>query len=185
VPVLFPRQVHGTRVVIADPSAQSPEADGLVTAEPGVVGVVTADCVPMLLVAAASRVAAAVHVGWRGAAAGIVGEAIIALRATFGVEPDAVEACLGPAIGACCYEVGPEVRAAFVERSGSITDTAWGRRGSRDVLDLREAVRALLAASGVEVVARLGPCTRCTPNYCSYRRDGLAVGRQASFIGWA
>lgn len=182
-PVLLPRQVHGTRVVTADVAAAPPEADGLVTAGP-LVGVVTADCAPILLLARGRRVAAAVHAGWRGAAAGIVERALAHLR-SFGVEPDALEACVGPAIGGCCYEVGPEVRAAFARGSGDATAPAWSRRGDRDVLDLRRAVVALLARAGVREATVVGPCTRCSPVHCSYRRDGAAAGRQVSFIGWA
>jgi YfiH family protein len=184
VPILVPRQVHGTRVVTADPAAPPPEADGLVTATRGaLVGIVTADCAPILIVAPERRVAAAVHAGWRGAAAGIVAHALERLRA-FGVEPDELEACVGPAIGPCCYEVGPEVRAAFVRGSGNVTNEAWSRAGDRDRLDLRAAVTSLLRIAGVRAATIVGPCTRCSPAFCSYRRDGAAAGRQVSFIGW-
>ena len=183
--VLLARQVHGTRIVTAT-AGERPEADGLVTATPGTfVGVVTADCAPILLVAPHRRVAAAVHAGWRGTAAGIVTAALSHLRAQFDVEPHDLEASIGPAIGPCCYEVGPEVRAAFRAASGETTAAAWSRRRDRDVLDLRHAIRVLLDAAGVANVSVLGPCTRCSPSYCSYRRDGDAAGRQVSFIGWA
>jgi polyphenol oxidase len=183
-PILLPRQVHGTRVVTAEPTAGPLAADGLVTAARGtLVGVVTADCAPILMVARDRRVAAAVHAGWRGAAAGIVARALDHLRA-FGVEPEEVEACVGPAIGPCCYEVGPEVRAAFVHGSGSVTEGAWSRAHDRDMLDLRSAVISLLLTGGVRAPTAVGPCTRCSPAFCSYRRDGAAAGRQVSFIGW-
>ena len=157
----------------------------MVTATPGTcVGVVTADCVPLLLVAPRERVVAAVHAGWRGAAAGIIDAAIAHLHHGFGVEPATIEAAMGPAIGPCCYEVGPEVQAAFRERSGDATAAAWSRRAQHDMLDLRGAVRALLMAAGIRDVAILGPCTRCSPVYCSFRRDGATAGRQISFIGW-
>lgn len=184
-PVTLPRQVHGVRVLTADPDGQRPEADGLVTTVANTsVGIVTADCVPILMVAPRRRVVAAVHAGWRGAAAGIVGTALAHLREQFDVEPRAVEVALGPAIGPCCYEVGPEVREAFRATSGATTTAAWQRRHDRDVLDLRRAVRALLEANGVERVTVIGPCTRCSPDFCSYRRDGAGAGRQVSFIGW-
>jgi YfiH family protein len=184
--VLCPRQVHGTRVVTADPDAERTQADGSVTAAPGtLVGVVTADCVPVLLLARRRRVVAAVHAGWRGAAAGIVDEALAHLRRAFDVEPREVEAALGPAIGVCCYEVGAEVRDAFVRESGDTTAPAWREDGSRLQLDLRRAVALLLRRAGVQQVATIGPCTRCDPEYCSYRRDGAGSGRQVSFIGWA
>ena len=89
------------------------------TARRGVaVGVITADCVPALLLAPASGVVAAVHAGWRGAAAGVLEAALDHLRRDFEVAPADVEASLGPAIGPCCYQVGSEVRASFAERSG-------------------------------------------------------------------
>jgi YfiH family protein len=186
VRVLRARQVHGTRVVTADTGAETPEADGLVTASPATyVGVVTADCAPVLLVAPRQHVVAAVHAGWRGAAAGIVDEALAHLRRAFGVEPRDVRAAIGPAIGGCCYEVGVEVRAAFARRSGDATAAAWRIGGERLMLDLRVAVAALLERAGVDDAAIVGPCTRCIPAYCSYRRDGAGTGRQVSFIGWA
>jgi YfiH family protein len=184
--VLCPHQVHGTRVVTADPGAERPEADGLVTATAGTtVGIVTADCVPVLLLAPRRRVVAAVHAGWRGAAGGIVAAALAHLRERFDVEPSDVEAVLGPAIGPCCYEVGAEVRDAFERTSGAVTSTAWRPRERGFSLDLRRAVRLLLEHAGVPATALLGPCTRCSSVYCSYRRDGAGTGRQVSFIGWA
>ena len=185
-PIALPRQVHGTRIVTAPLAGARPEADGIVTATPAtLVGIVTADCVPILLVAPRRRVAAAVHAGWRGASAGIVGVALAHLHEEFGVEPADLEAAMGPAIGPCCYEVGPEVHGAFRATSGETTAAAWRRRGEREVLDLRAAVRALLRAAGVARVATLGPCTCCSREHCSYRRDGADAGRQVSFIGWA
>jgi purine-nucleoside/S-methyl-5'-thioadenosine phosphorylase / adenosine deaminase len=179
------RQVHGALVATLAPDGPRPDADGLATDRAGAfVGIVTADCVPLLLVAPRRRVVAAVHAGWRGAAAGVVEAALARLRDTFDIEPREIEAAIGPAIGACCYEVGPEVRAAFA-RTGETTACAWRRERARDHLDLRAAVAALLAAGGVRHVATLGPCTRCSPDYCSYRRDGDDAGRQVSFIGWA
>ncbi len=92
---------------------------------------------------------------------------------------------MGPAIGPCCYEVGDEVRTAFRARSGETTAAAWSQRAARDVLDLRAAVSALFRAAGVDAVVAIGPCTRCSTAFCSYRRDGARAGRQISFIGWA
>jgi purine-nucleoside/S-methyl-5'-thioadenosine phosphorylase / adenosine deaminase len=181
-----PVQVHGARVVTLKPGAPRPEADGLVTDAAGAcVGVVTADCVPLLVLARRAHAVAAVHAGWRGAAAGVAERALAHLAMTFGVEPAEVEVAMGPAIGPCCYEVGAEVRAAFVARTGDVTEPAWSSRNGRDVLDLRAALRLLLGAAGAGSVAVLGPCTRCSPDYCSFRRDGAAAGRQWSFIGWA
>jgi YfiH family protein len=186
LPITTARQVHGASVAQAPIAGEPPEADAVITAGPGLaVGVVTADCVPAVLVARRHGVAAAVHAGWRGAAAGVLEATLARLRATFDVEPSAVEAALGPAIGPCCYRVGAEVRAAFEARTGSITTGAWTPDGDRLRLDLRAAARLLLEAAGVARVTLVGPCTACTPSLASYRRDGAGAGRQLSFVGWA
>ena len=185
LPAATVRQVHGTRVVAAEPGNEPPEADGIATGERGVaLGVVTADCVPVLLLARSAGAVAAVHAGWRGAAAGILEAALARLHASFGVEPREVEALLGPSIGPCCYRVGKEVQAAFTARTGTTTAAAWKPAGDRLVLDLRAAARLLLETAGVFDVVAVGPCTRCTPAFASYRRDGVNAGRQLSFIGW-
>jgi YfiH family protein len=185
LPAATVRQVHGTRVVVAEPAAEPPEADGIATRERGVaVGVVTADCVPVLLLARATGTVAAVHAGWRGAAAGVLESALGRLRAAFGAAPSDVEVTLGPSIGPCCYRVGVEVQAAFTARTGTITASAWEPAGDRLVLDLRAAARLLLENAGVSSVVSVGPCTQCTPAFASYRRDGADAGRQLSFIGW-
>ena len=186
LPIVTPRQVHGTRVVTASADQRSPEADGLASDRRGLlVGVVTADCVPVLLLARERRVAAAVHAGWRGAVNGVLAASLAHLRDGFGVEPHEVEAAIGPAVSGCCYEVGPEVEEAFRARTGTPTAPAWSTRDGRRLLDLREAVARLLAAAGVSACVTLGPCTACGAGYFSYRRDGAGVGRQLSFIGWA
>jgi purine-nucleoside/S-methyl-5'-thioadenosine phosphorylase / adenosine deaminase len=182
VPIVVPRQVHGTTVVTAV-EGDAPEADGLVAAQGGLlVGVVTADCVPVLLIEPRRGLAAAVHAGWRGSAAGVLEEALRHLTSGGG---GAVEAVIGPAIGGCCYEVGPEVREAFETRTGGATAEAWSRGAARDRVDLRTAARLLLARAGVATVTVLGPCTACGAGYHSYRRDGARTGRQLSFVGWA
>jgi len=186
LPVLTARQVHGTRVVTAERDGVLGEADALASAAAGVlVGVVTADCVPILLADPSRRVAAAVHAGWRGMAAGIIAAAVRHLEAAFGAEPAGLEAAIGPAISGCCYEVGDEVFAAFRAASGETTMPAWSERRGRRAVDLRHAARLLLGAAGVARVEILGPCTACGAGYHSYRRDGAGVGRQLSFVGWA
>ncbi|TMA68637.1 MAG: peptidoglycan editing factor PgeF [Deltaproteobacteria bacterium] len=184
LPVVTARQVHGTRVETA--AAGPPrQADGLVSATDGqLLGVVTADCMPVLLIDRQRRAAAAVHAGWRGAAGGVLEAAVAKLGAAFQVAPRALEAAVGPAVGACCYEVGDEVLDAFRARVGDLTAPAWSHRGGRLHLDLRAAARLLLRDAGVGRVAVLGPCTACGSGYCSYRRDGAGAGRQLSFVGW-
>lgn len=189
LPVHTARQVHGVGVVDAPVTPRvgdgRPPGDAVVSVERGLaVGVATADCVPILLLARERGVVAAVHAGWRGAAAGVIEATLSRLHAAFAVEPAAVEACIGPAIGGCCYQVGVEVHAAFTARTDDLTASAWRPDGDRYRVDLRRAVQALLAAAGVERVGVVGPCTMCGNGWCSYRRDGQTAGRQLSVIGW-
>ncbi len=171
--------------MVVAPEDAGAEADGLVTTTRGVLlGIATADCVPVLLRSRTGRAIAAVHAGWRGASAGVL-EAAVERLAALGAPPATLEAVIGPAIGPCCYVVGSEVRDAFRARSGDVTTAAWSARDGRLIVDLRAAATALLRAAGVADVTVVGPCTSCDPSWCSYRRDGERAGRQLSVIGWA
>jgi len=188
------RQRHGgTCVVIDSDSIGVPEADALITGVPGLaLCILTADCVPLLLVAPARRVVAAVHAGWRGTVLGIVGRAVDAVRHHFGVPPSALHAALGPAIGGCCYQVDREIADAIEHRWGAMPQ-AVTPDGRKRRIDLRRMNRALLIGAGVppEQIASIGPCTRCASDvYFSYRAACQAsptgrTGRQLSFVGWA
>jgi YfiH family protein len=179
VPLARPKQVHGAAVLLAESATPATEGDAVVATRPGVAaGVITADCVPVLLRDRHGRALAAVHAGWRGAAAGVLEATLRTLVETAGVEPRDVEALIGPAAGACCYEVGDDVWQALRHR----TAAAFVVRGDRHMLDLRAAVRELADVSGVAETHVLGPCTICSRDYASYRRDGAAAGRQLSFI---
>lgn len=180
-PLLRLKQVHSARIVDASEWRENLEADALATNRPGLrLSVRTADCVPLLLCDPAAGAVAAVHAGWRGAAAGIAREAVGFLRARYGADPRRMIAALGPAIGGCCYEVGPEVahqfRTLFPERDDL---------GGRTRIDLREALRRQLLAAGLDP-ARIDVSTACTrcggPQFHSYRRDGARSGRMTSFI---
>jgi YfiH family protein len=176
------RQVHGVRIVeVADPDAQPGDCDGLVsTAEGLLVGVRTADCVPVLMVAPGGWIAS-IHAGWRGTAADIVGAAVIHARKA-GIAPERVKVALGPSIGPCCYEVGDEVAEAFLA-FGAVRRAP----GSRPHVDLRAANRELLLRAGVPAVnvESIGPCTRChADRYYSYRANPKEAGRQWSWLGW-
>ena len=152
--------------------------DGLITGEPGIgLATVTADCVPV--VAAGDGVVAAVHAGWRGAAAGIVPALLARLRAEYGVAAERLRVALGPAVGPCHYRVGPEVVAALTAALGR--DGRW-RDGDR--VDLRSFVAAQLSASGVagERIRTVGGCTACDRRLASYRRDGDAAERQWTLV---
>jgi len=176
------KQVHSsTCVLAAGRRGVLGEGDALLENTPGsAVAVKTADCIPILLVDRSHHAVAAVHAGWRGTVAEIVREAVEQMRREFGSEPAALDAAIGPGIGACCYEVGPEVAAHFSE---SRLET--GRDG-RARVDLAGANRRQLAASGLDS-ARIyisGLCTMCLPGeFHSYRRDKQDAGRMFSFAG--
>jgi YfiH family protein len=178
------KQVHGTRVQEA-PFVGTPEGDAAVARAPGVLlGVQTADCLPVLLVLPARRAVAAAHAGWRGTAAGVVRAALGVLLAEGG-EPAEVVAALGPCIGPCCYEVGEDVREAFGPEGASFFLPG---RGHRQHLDLRAAnVRQLLDAGvPLQRIHHVADCTSCRRDlYYSYRRDGPGTGRMISFVGFA
>ncbi len=178
------KQVHGATVAVA-PFEGHPEADAAAAGEPGVLlGIETADCLPVLLVDPERRLVAAVHAGWRGTALGVARAAVRALEA-MGSRPERLVAATGPGIGPCCYEVGDELRVAF----GAMADAVFqpGPRG-RPHLDVRAANVCQLLEAGLrpEHVLSVVDCTACTPGlYHSYRRDGPGAGRMISFVGFA
>jgi len=179
LPLMRPRQVHGAVVLVVDDMTPASEADAVISTRTGVaLGIVTADCAPVLLRDRGGRAVAAVHAGWRGAAAGVLEKALTTLKSRAGVDAHDIEAVIGPAAGGCCYEVGGDVHGALAAR----TPAAFTPHRNRHLFDLRAGVEALARAAGVAEVQRIGPCTICDRAYASYRRDGQAAGRQLSFI---
>ncbi len=145
-------------------------ADALATPNPGIrIAVKTADCVPILLADPVRRVVAAVHAGWRGTADGIAAASVTALIERYGCRPEDLLAALGPSIGPCCFEVGPDVAPRFAGLFPERDDLQ-----QRTKIDLREANRRLLLHAGV-IEPRIdsdSPCTCCGgPEFHSWRRD--------------
>lgn len=175
------RQVHGVQVARFDPTCGDKEVstDAAVTSTPGeVLAILTADCLPVLLCAIDGNEVGAAHAGWRGLAAGVLENTVAAMRTS----PSELLAWLGPAAGSQAYEVGEEVRAAFLDRDirGSVAFTAT-RPGHWHV-DLFELARQRLQAVGVDRVFGGGLCTISDPHrFFSHRRDGR-TGRMASLI---
>lgn len=183
------RQVHGVGVADLDlQPAGEPEADASFARRRGTVCVVrTADCLPVLFAAADASVVAAAHAGWRGLAAGVLENTVTALRAR--MPPDtAVLAWLGPAIGPARFEVGEEVRAAFLARDAGCGEAFTAGTAGRWMCNLYTLARRRLAALGVTQVSGGGLCTyEDEARFYSHRRDvqhrGLdATGRMASFV---
>ena len=162
------RQVHSTLVHRAEAGVRGEPGDGLWTEERGLpVLAMAADCLPIALVRADvdAPAVAVVHAGWRGLLDGIV-------RVGAGTLGGRVRAAIGPAIGPCCYEVGPEVAEPFREAFGA--DVLHGRN-----LDLWTSAERALNAAGVEEVQRVDLCTACNPDrFFSHRRTGKPRGVQ-------
>ena len=173
------KQVHGARVVQAHQAVGEPEADAAVAHGPGAVCVVkAADCLPVLLADEAGTVVGAAHAGWRGLAAGVIEATVDAMRAP----PNTLLAWLGPAIGPRAYEVGEEVRAAFLARDAQLAAAFAASRPGHWLLDLCAAARQRLAARGVTRVFGGGFCTYSEPErFPSWRRD-RARERIAAFV---
>lgn len=180
------KQVHSALVVAFDEWRPGLEADGLVTAQPGVhIAVKSADCLPILLADPKNRAVAAVHAGWRGCAAGIAIRAVEKMRQKFGSRPcDLVAAC-GPSIRACCFEVGPEVAQQFAPWFPERDDL-----DRQTHIDLPEATRRQLRSAGLlpEHIASGAPCTVCggalagARQFHSWRRDHRTGARMHSAI---
>ncbi|MCL4778498.1 MAG: peptidoglycan editing factor PgeF [Gammaproteobacteria bacterium] len=176
------RQVHGTAVADAATAASDPEADAMIAAAAGTACVVlTADCLPVLFCdVAGSRVAAA-HAGWRGLAGGVL-EATVAALVASGVRAGDLLAWIGPAIGAAAYEVGDDVRSAFLANDPQAAAGFTANARGRWQLDLPGLARQRLAAAGVRQVHGGNLCTHADPQrFFSHRRDGYC-GRQASLV---
>ncbi len=175
-----PRQAHSDRVTRADCGWRSayPEADAVVTDRPGIlVGVRTADCAPVLLVDPVRKTVAAVHAGWRGVVAGVLENSLDKLSGEFGSRTEDIEAAVGPAIGACCFEVGPEVASRFAPEFVI-------PRESRPHVDLTAAARKRLERRGVQRVIYVSECTKCgVDRFFSHRGEGAGAGRALSMIG--
>lgn len=171
------RQVHGTSVVhAARPApAEPPEADAVVTAEPGLpLVVLTADCAPIAL--ASDTAVGAVHAGWPGLLGGVVEAAVEELR-TLGSGP--VRAVLGPCVHPERYEFGDADLARMVDRLGAGVASQTDAR--TPALDVPAAVRAALGRVGVDDVDDVDVCTSASPDHFSHRRDGT-TGRQGLVV---
>jgi hypothetical protein len=174
------RQVHGTRVWrFETPGALEIEADAAVTSRPGVVlAVLSADCLPVLFCADDGREVAAAHAGWRGLADGVLENTVAAMRSA----PDRLIAWLGPAAGPAAYEVGEEVRQAFIDRHIHAAAAFVATRPGHWLCDLYALARMRLAQTEVERVSGGSRCTISEPQtFFSHRRDGRS-GRTASLV---
>lgn len=194
--------VHGDEMIEVDAewkrahyssahSGPPPRGDVLMTREPGVFLLISfADCLPVLYFDPVQRVVAIAHAGWRGTSLGIAGQTVQALAVRFGSRPADLLVGLAPAIGPCCYEVGPDVLDAF-ERSPELRQLAafqphGSGRADRWMLDLKETNRQQLLAVGVVPghIEMMPFCTACrTDLFFSHRREQGKTGRFAVLVG--
>ncbi|HXU83180.1 MAG TPA: peptidoglycan editing factor PgeF [Polyangia bacterium] len=181
-------QVHGARVLPVragdDPHVVArQQADGVCSDAAGIaVGVYVADCVPVLLADPRTGAFAAVHAGWRGTVAGILEAAVKTMADQYGSRPADLRIAFGPAIAPCCFEVGPEVAAAFAAWPVAIV----AEPGRKPHVDLRLVLRQQALAAGVDPAAvdAVDACTKCDPDgrFYSYRRDASRTGQHVGFI---
>ncbi len=180
--LVFFRQVHGSKVAAVEGRAAGekagPVADATVTERSGsLLALQVADCQPVLLYDPVRRVSAAVHSGWRGSVADIIGRTVAAMQAGFGVRPGDVRAGVGPSLGPCCAE--------FVNFRRELPPGLWPYRGTGDRFDFWALSRDQLRAAGVpaDQVVVSGICTRCrTDQFFSYRGEKV-TGRFVALIG--
>ncbi|WP_082824077.1 peptidoglycan editing factor PgeF [Crenobacter luteus] len=173
-------QVHGVTVVAADKVGRAvPDADASVSRTPGVVcAIMTADCLPVLLADVDGTVVGAAHAGWRGLAGGVIEATVAAM----GVPGDKLVAYLGPAIGPDAFEVGPEVRDAFVAHDAAADAAFTPIDDGKYLADIYALARLRLAALGVTRIAGGDACTVIERDrFFSYRRDKV-TGRMASCV---
>jgi polyphenol oxidase len=200
-----PRQVHGKAVVLPSPHSRISPGDIIVTNDPLVgLAVQSADCVPLLIVDPTTKAVGAAHAGWRGLAAGVPAAVVQAMKKNFGSRGSDLFVAIGPSIGACCYEVGSDVRQAFSAKFPESDVERWfsdepkqlahnppmpnlRAKGRADhwFFDSWRSVRDQLEAAGVPP-ERMFPAELCTASHphvlCSYRRDGTPTGRMAAVV---
>ncbi len=187
------RQVHGSEVLVIGGNEshhvwgpdKRPSGDAIVTSEKCLpIGVLTADCVPVLFFDRVTATIAVAHAGWRGFVAGVLGETISVMGREFGVRAADIHAAIGPHIGPCCYEVSEDLVEKFRGSGRETKPYFTPGHGGRWRLDLGRAVYDELIGCGLEGrnISLPGPCTVCDErNFFSYRRDG-STGRGLSFI---
>ncbi|MGZ5054982.1 MAG: peptidoglycan editing factor PgeF [Methylobacter sp.] len=170
-------QIHSNLAVQAVTTEPLQQADASYTAKPGVVcAVLTADCLPLLVCSADGSKVAAIHAGWRGLLAGVIGNTLTAMR-----NSDAL-VWLGPAIGPDCFEVGAEVRDAFLEKSAAFMTAFKQQDNGKWLADIYQLARIDLAMLGIDKVYGGGFCTVTEhERFYSFRRD-KQTGRMATLI---
>lgn len=167
------KQIHSDRVVLVKSPGPQDQGDAMISNVPGIaLAIRTADCLPILIADPRNRAVAAIHAGWRGVVSEIVPKTMQAMHLRFDSKPQDLVIAIGPGIGACCFEVGPEVAAQF-------------NLSGRANVDLAETVCRQLGRNGVTAgqISAAALCSKCDPElFESYRRDREAAGRMVAVI---
>lgn len=176
------RQIHSDRILIAEGPGCLGEGDAIISNQPGLLlGIRTADCLPILVADPVNRAVAAIHAGWRGTVLGIAPKTVQLMQQQFGSRPEDLVVVVGPGIGPCCFEVGPEVAIQFAPLFPERQDLE-----DRPRIDLAETIQRQLRRNAVTVRQVAAPelCTVCRADlFHSYRRDREAAGRMVTAIG--
>lgn len=182
------KQIHSNQVLVVPSGAPTGAAarlgrgDALISAEPDLmIGIRTADCLAIVLVGASTRTIGAIHAGWRGTVSEISAHTVRRMMRQFGTSPKDIWAAIGPGIGPCCFEVGPDVAVQFKQIFPEQVDLDHHTR-----IDLAEANRRLLEREGVpaDQIEVSGLCTVCRAGeFHSFRRDKEKAGRMLSALG--
>ncbi|RJQ52780.1 MAG: peptidoglycan editing factor PgeF [Nitrospiraceae bacterium] len=183
--IYLPVQKHTNRIQVLEDDTAKETADAVVTDRKNIfIGVLIADCVPVLLHDNNTGVIGAVHAGWRGTAGRILKETISVMQDRFGSSPDDISIAIGPSIRQCSYEVDEDVKASVQEATGE--GDYYRREGNKYYIDLSSANRmqALSMRIPPRNIWQSGECTFCNPDrFYSYRRSKGSNGRQGGFIG--
>ncbi|MEK6690483.1 MAG: peptidoglycan editing factor PgeF [Nitrospirota bacterium] len=185
--LVIPVQRHTDKVwIISETSIQSPiEADAIITSMRGIVlGVLVADCVPILIYDPDSGVISAIHAGWRGTASGIIKKVLDIMNKKFNTSISKTIISIGPSIRWCCYEVDPDVLKAVEKETGNLKEYSKGKDNGKYYIDLALANQIQAVSLGASNIWISEECTHCNPErFYSYRYYKGVTGRQGGFIG--
>lgn len=182
--IYLPVQKHTNKIQVLETEFEAAVADAVITAEKNIlIGILVADCVPLLIFDKEKEVIGAVHAGWKGTAKQVLKNAIKTMRIRYHCSPQDISVSIGPSIRQCCYEVGTDVMAEVREATGE--GDYYQREGNRHFLNLAYAnkIQALDAGILQENIWLSGECTFCNPDkFYSYRYSKNSIGRQGGFI---
>ena len=183
--VYLPIQKHTSHIHVLESNLDPVVADAVITDRPEIlIGIIVADCVPVLVYDQKNKIIGAVHAGWKGTAGGILEKTLLLMMERFRARPNDVLVSIGPSIKQCSYEVDPHVKDAVESRTGP--GNYADARGDKFMVDLAEANRIQALNSGVQErnIWKSEDCTYCNPDkYYSYRHRKETTGRQGGFIG--